>query len=90
MGVLRRGGYVEHGGWAPFALHLGGVGGPGVGPFAAPGGPQHAGPGLRAGTWVLNGVAGMVASGTSTTTRPFQGNSPQTMRCGSRVLVNYY
>lgn len=65
-------------------------GGPVSDPSQLPGGPPHAGPGLRAGTWVLNGVAGMVASGTSTTTRPFQGNSPQTMRCGSRVLVNYY
>lgn len=87
-GVSRRGGYVEweHGGWARFALHWGM--GAGIGPFAAPEGPRNAGLGLRARTWVLNGVAGMVASGTSTITRPFQRNSPQSVRCGSRVLVN--
>lgn len=71
----------------PGLLCIGGMGA-GIGPFAAPEGPRNAGLGLRARTWVLNGVAGMVASGTSTTTRPFQRNSPQTVRCGSRVLVN--
>ena len=55
--------------------------------FAVYWGPPETSPGLRAKTWVLKGLAGMVASRNFTAPRPFQRNPPRTLRCEWRVRV---
>lgn len=55
--------------------------------FAVYWGPPETGPGLRAKTWFLKGLAGMVASRNFTAPRPFQRNHPRTLRCEWRVRV---
>ena len=71
-----------------FALaEMAGAGGVRCQIFAVYWGPPETGPGLRAKTWLLKGLAGMVASRNFTAPRPFRRNHPRTLRCEWRVRV---